>query len=131
MGALQARAILQAGGDTYLCPLAEVQLPPEVLAGYLAPFQTGQQPFTRITRVTSAGKPEHIPDGYERAEYLTADVAGTARAVGSGESDPDPVPSAEVTGGARHWAEGCRQSPGVAHGDWSDGLAGICLRHDA
>jgi transposase len=78
MGALQTRAFLQAGGDTYLCPLAEVQLPPSVWAGYLAPVQTGQQPLTRITRVTAAGKRVHIADGYERTEHLTADVAGTA-----------------------------------------------------
>src|SRR6266545_3856255 len=43
MGALETRAFLQAGGDFYLCPLSELQLPPEVLEGYLVPVWTGQQ----------------------------------------------------------------------------------------
>jgi transposase len=78
MGALQTRAFLQAGGDTSRCPLAEVQVPPEVWEGYLAAVQTGHQPLTRITRVTATGTRGSIADGYERVEPVTADVAGAA-----------------------------------------------------
>jgi transposase len=72
MGSLETRAFLQAGGDTYLCPLAEVQLPPAVLERYLQPVWTGEQPLTRMTRVTTSGKRAYIADGYERVELLTA-----------------------------------------------------------
>jgi transposase len=77
MGALETRAWLQAGGDCYLCPLAEIQLPPAVLAGYVEPVSTGHQPLTRITRLTATGTRQHLADGYERLERLTAEVAGT------------------------------------------------------
>ncbi len=77
MGALETRAWLQAGGDCYLCPLAEIQLPPAVLAGSVEPVSTGQQPLTRITRLTATGTWPHLADGDERLERLTAEVAGT------------------------------------------------------
>ena len=76
MGALETRASLQVGGDCYLCPLAEIQLPPHVLADYLGPVASGQQPLTRISRLTTTGTRQHIADGYERLEPLTAEVAG-------------------------------------------------------
>ena len=78
MGALETRAFIQAGGDAYLCPLAEVQLPPAVLESYLQPVWTGQQPLTRITRVSAAGTRQYLADGYERLEPLTAEVASQA-----------------------------------------------------
>jgi len=78
MGALATRAFLQAGGDYYLCPLSEIHLPPRVLESYLEPVSRGQQPLTRITRLTATGKRQHIADGYERPEPLTAEVAGNA-----------------------------------------------------
>jgi transposase len=76
MAALETRASLQAGGDYYLCPLSELQLPPAVLAGYVEPVATGPQPLTRITRLTATGTRQHIADGYERLEQLSAEVAG-------------------------------------------------------
>jgi transposase len=76
MGALETRASLQVGGDGYLCPLAEIQLPPHVLEDYLGPVASGQQPVTRISRLTATGTRQHIADGYERLEPLTAAVAG-------------------------------------------------------
>jgi transposase len=77
MGALATRAFIQAGGDAYLCPLAEVQLPRRVLEAYLEPVSSGLQPLTRITRLTATGARQHLADGYERLEPLTAAVAGT------------------------------------------------------
>jgi hypothetical protein len=78
MGALQTRTFLQAGGDTSRCPQSAVQLPPEVLAGYLTPVQMADQPLTRITRMTATGKGMYIADGYERVEHVIADMAGAA-----------------------------------------------------
>ena len=60
----------------YLCPLSELQLLPAVLEGYLEALAMGQQPLTRITRLTATGKRQHIADGYERLERLSAEVAG-------------------------------------------------------
>jgi transposase len=77
MGALETRAFIQAGGDAYLCPLAEVQLPRRVLEAYLEPVFSGLQPLTRITRLTAQGTRQHLADGYERLEPLAAEVAGT------------------------------------------------------
>jgi transposase len=76
MGALETRAFLQAGGDYYLCPLSEVQLPPAVLAGYLAPVWTGEQALSVIHRAQPGGPPEQIAEGFERLEPVTAEVAG-------------------------------------------------------
>jgi transposase len=76
MGALETRASLHAGGDGYLCPLSEVQLPPAVLEGYVGPVTTGHQPLTRITRLTVTGKRQYLADGCERLEPMTVEVAG-------------------------------------------------------
>jgi transposase len=79
MGAVESRAFVQAGTDSYVCPLAEIQLPPGVLESYLIPVWTGQQPLPRITRVAATGQRQHIADGYERLEPLT--VAGAGKAI--------------------------------------------------
>jgi transposase len=76
MGALETRAFIHAGGDGYLCPLSEVQLPPAVLANYLAPVWTGPQALTMIHRLPQEGTPELIAEGFERVELMTAEVAG-------------------------------------------------------
>ena len=78
MGALETRACVQAGGDTYLCPLSELQVPPAVVATYLAPVWTGDQPLTPIARGQASGPPEVIAEGFERLEALTAVVAGVS-----------------------------------------------------
>jgi transposase len=76
MGALDTRACVHAGGDAYLCPLSELQVPPAVLATYLAPVWTGDQPLTPIPRGPASGQPVVIAEGFERLEPLTAAVAG-------------------------------------------------------
>src|SRR5919197_1980001 len=78
MGALQTRAFLQAGGDSYRCPLSAIQRPPGGLEGVLAPSWVEQQPFTRITRVAASGKRACIADGDEQLVPVTAEVAGAA-----------------------------------------------------
>jgi transposase len=80
MGALETRASIQAGGDFYLCPLAEVQLPPTVLEGYLEPVARGPHALTRITRLTATGTRQHRADGDAPLETLTAEGAGNALA---------------------------------------------------
>ncbi len=72
----ETRAFTQAGGDYYLCPLSEVQLPPEVLEEYLAPVESGEQPLTDVYREKGEGEWERIAEGYERLEVLTAEVEG-------------------------------------------------------
>jgi transposase len=76
MGALATRAFTHAGGDFYLCPLSETQLPPEVLESYLAPVWAGTQGLTDIYREEENGERARIAEGYERVETLTAEVDG-------------------------------------------------------
>lgn len=76
MGALETRAFTQAGGDFYLCPLSETQVPPEVLESYLAPVWAGEQGLTDIYREKESGERERIAEGYARLEMLTAEVEG-------------------------------------------------------
>lgn len=81
MGALETRAFTQAGGDFYLCPLSERQLPAEVLETYLAPVERQEQPLIEVYREKGAdaegtGERERIAEGYERLVELTAEVDG-------------------------------------------------------
>jgi len=76
MAALQTRAFLEAGGDFYLCPLSEAQLPPEVLEGYLACVWAGQQELSSITRQGADGKEQVIAEGFEQPQIQTVVVDG-------------------------------------------------------
>jgi transposase len=76
MGAVDPRAVIEAGGDFYLCPVSEIQLPPEVLADSLARVWTGEQALTPIYRTQANGQQELIAEGFERREPLSAAVAG-------------------------------------------------------
>src|SRR5919109_3164339 len=76
MGALETRAFIQAGGDYYLCPLSETQLASALLAKYLTPVGTGEQPLSLIHRTQAGGPSELIAEGFERVEAVTAEVAG-------------------------------------------------------
>lgn len=76
MGALETRAFVHAGGDFYLCPLSETQLPPEELEAYLVPIWAGEQTLNPIYREKESNERELIAEGYERLETLTAVVDG-------------------------------------------------------
>ena len=76
MAALEPRACLHAGGDSYLCPLSERQLPPTSLAAYLAPVWAGKQALTGIHRAPPGGTSKRIAEGCERRASVTAEVAG-------------------------------------------------------
>jgi transposase len=76
LGALETRGVLHAGGDHDRCPLSEVQLPPAVLAGDLAPVWTEAHALTLLHRLPQEGTSELIAEGVERVEPVTAAVAG-------------------------------------------------------
>jgi transposase len=76
MAALETRAFIQDGGDYYLCPLSESQLPQAVLADDLTPVWTGEQPLSLLHRTPPDGSPELIAEGFERMESMTAELAG-------------------------------------------------------
>ncbi len=76
MGALATRAFLQAGGDDYLCPLSEVQMPPEALETYLTPVWQDEQALPPVFREKEHGEREQVAKGFERQERLTAAVDG-------------------------------------------------------
>jgi transposase len=76
MGALATRAFTHAGGDFYLCPLSETQLPPQVLESYLASVWAGTQDLTDIYWEKENGERERIAEGHEWVETLTAEVEG-------------------------------------------------------
>lgn len=76
MAALSTRAFVHAGGDFYLCPLSQTQLPPEELEAYLAPVWNGEQALVDIYGEKEKGERERIAEGYERVVILTAEVDG-------------------------------------------------------
>jgi transposase len=79
MAALETRALVQSGGDYYLCPLSAKQVPAEERERLLAPVWAGTQPLTLLMRDGAEGEaPEPIAAGYETTQTLTATVAGAA-----------------------------------------------------
>jgi transposase len=76
MGAVETRAFLQAGGDFYLGPWSESQLPSAVLAHSLARVWTGEQALTPSSRLQATGQHALLAEGFERVAPRTAAVAG-------------------------------------------------------
>lgn len=72
MASLATRAGVAFHGDSYLCPLPAVQLPPEELTAELVAVRQGDQPLQRIERAAADGTPEHLADGFERRVVLTS-----------------------------------------------------------
>jgi transposase len=79
MAALATRAFIQAGGDHYLCPLSEKQMPPATLAAYLQPVWAGEQATQPIQRAQPDGTLETIAEGYECEVGLTSAGDGPAQ----------------------------------------------------
>jgi transposase len=73
MASLATRAGVVFNRDFYLCPLSAVQVPSEVLASYVAAVTRGDQTLRPLERVGGDGQTEHIADGFEIAETVTAD----------------------------------------------------------
>jgi transposase len=76
MAALATRTFIQNSQDYYLCPLAEKQLPVEVLETYLQPVWGGKQALKPIERENATGQLEQIAEGYEQNLSLNAEVDG-------------------------------------------------------
>jgi transposase len=78
MGAVEPRAVVQAGADDSWCPRSESQLPPGVWESDRVPGWTGHHPLTRLTRVAAPGRRPPLAEGDERLEPLTVAGAGEA-----------------------------------------------------
>ena len=68
MAAKATRAGITSGGDFYLCPLAQTQMPPEQLSQHLMPVLAGQQSLVSIERVDKSGQVEILGEGFEWTE---------------------------------------------------------------
>lgn len=79
MAALGTRAFIQTGGDFYLCPLSEKQMPLATLEGYLKPVWAGEQATETIQRAQADGSLETIAEGYECEVVLTSAEDGPAQ----------------------------------------------------
>jgi transposase len=70
MASLATRAGIAFHRDFYLCPLSAVQVPPEVLAGYVAAVARGEHTLRPLERTRADGESEQIADGFELVETL-------------------------------------------------------------
>lgn len=73
MASLATRAGIAFHHDFYLCPLSAVQVPPEVLADYLAALARGEHTLSPLKRAGADGEAEQIADGFELVETLRAE----------------------------------------------------------
>lgn len=76
MAASGTRAFIQAQRDYYLCPLAEKQMPQELLATYLVPVWQKEQPLTEVMHAGLDGRVETLATGYEQSVVLSQEIAG-------------------------------------------------------
>jgi transposase len=75
MAALGTRAFVAAGGDCYLCPLADTQLSRAQRRELLRPVWDGTQALEPVCRPGPAGQPdERVADGFAVDVALTAAV---------------------------------------------------------
>jgi transposase len=74
MAALATRTFVVAGGDYYLCPLPDKQLPADWLRDYLADVADGSQPLVQVARQRADGTVSAIAVGYERPVALSASL---------------------------------------------------------
>jgi len=80
MAALDTRAVVAAGGDFYLCPLAQTQLSRSERQQLLQPVWEGTQPLQPVYRPGPVGQAdERVAEGFSVAVELTATVDGTQR----------------------------------------------------
>lgn len=75
MGSLATRAFLAAGGDSYLCPLAESQLSRAGRRELLRPVWEGTQPLEQVHRPGPEGEPDElVAEGFGVDVELAATV---------------------------------------------------------
>jgi transposase len=75
MSALDTRAFIQAGGDYYLTPLAQIGDVPELMEELLKPVWNKEQPLELIYPLTDEIKPKAIALGYETTRGQEAMLA--------------------------------------------------------
>jgi len=114
MAALATRAFVAAGGDFYLCPLAEAQLSRAERRELLRPVWDGTQALQPVWRPGPEGQPDE-----QVAEGFAVDVASTARAGGAAVRWYG-APRAGTFAGVR---AGPRGGTGASAGDSHGGLA--------
>jgi transposase len=77
MGSLATRALVAAGGDFYLCPLAEGQLSRAGRRELLRPVWEGTQTLEQVRRPGPEGQPDElVAEGFGVDVELTATVEG-------------------------------------------------------
>jgi transposase len=77
MGSVATRAFVAAGGDSYLCPLAESQLSRAERRELLRPVWEGEQTLEQVHRPGPEGQPdESVAEGFGADVELTATVDG-------------------------------------------------------
>src|ERR1019366_2111529 len=77
MGSLATRAFVAAGGDSYLCPLAESQLSRAGRRELLRPVWEGTQTLEQVRRPGPEGEPDElVAEGFGVNVELTATVDG-------------------------------------------------------
>ena len=75
MGSLATRAFVAAGGDSYLCPLAEGQLSRAARRDLLRPVWEGTQKLEQVHRPGPEGQPDElVAEGFAADVELTATV---------------------------------------------------------
>ncbi len=75
MGAVDTRAFIQAGGDYYLTPLAQIGHIPKLMKKLLKPVWDKEQPLELIYPLTDETKPKAIALGYEAIRGQKAQLA--------------------------------------------------------
>src|SRR5712691_10138209 len=65
MAARETRSRLAASGDSYLCPLSQVQLAEGELDAALETVWRGEQALTSVVRANAQGEPDVLAQGYE------------------------------------------------------------------
>ena len=77
MGSLATRAFVAAGGDSYLCPLAESQLSRAARRDLLQPVWQSKQTLEQVHRPGPEGQPDElVAEGFGVDVELTATVDG-------------------------------------------------------
>jgi len=76
MSARETRAYLVAGGDYYLSPLSQRQVPQDVMEEYLTPVWKREQPLEPVYRSEADGTQTLLAEGFEKSVDMTVDLEG-------------------------------------------------------
>ncbi|MCJ7549147.1 MAG: IS1634 family transposase [Anaerolineae bacterium] len=76
MSARETRAYLVAGGDYYLSPLSQRQVPQDVMDDYLTPVWKREQLIESVYRMGTDGTQTLLAEGFEKFVDMAADLEG-------------------------------------------------------